>query len=96
MSVGDGGVASAVSYSHSRGLFAGVSLDGNVIFTRSDVNHRFYGQRLSPHDILGGRVPPPRAAQPLYDALFEAVSSQPTPRPRKSMASQYMESDQIS
>jgi len=89
VSVGDGGMASAVSYSHSRGLFAGVSLDGNVIFTRPDVNHRFYGQRLNPHDILRGRVPPPRAAQPLYDALFEAVSSQPIPRPRKLRASQY-------
>ena len=40
--------APAYSYSHSRGLYAGVSLDGSAIFARDGVNHRFYGRKLSP------------------------------------------------
>ena len=73
--IGDGGMASAFSYSHSRGLFAGVSLEGSALFTRSGVNHRFYGRQVTPPHLLGGLIAPPRAAQPLYDALYEAVST---------------------
>lgn len=68
-SFGDGGLASAYSYSYSRGLLVGISLDGLVILSRPDVNNNFYGRELSPVDILRGPVPRPRAAQPLYDAL---------------------------
>ena len=35
------GAAPAFAYSHSRGLFAGVSLDGSIIFARNDVNFRY-------------------------------------------------------
>jgi len=72
-SFGDGGLASAYSYSYSRGLFAGVSLDGLVILSRPDVNNNFYGRELNPIDILRGAVSRPRAAQPLYDALERAM-----------------------
>ena len=74
------GLTPALSYSHSRGVFAGVSLDGSVIYTRSDVNHRFYGRKVTPTEILSGEVQPPRAAQPLYDALYEAIASLPNPK----------------
>lgn len=73
-------MAPAYSYSHSRGLYAGVSLDGAIILSRSDVNHRFYGRLLTPMEILRGDVAPPRAAQPLYDALADAASKFPAPR----------------
>lgn len=33
--------------SHSRGLFAGLSLEGGVIMARSDVNRKFYGRQVS-------------------------------------------------
>ena len=75
--IGDTGLAPALSYSHSRGLFAGLSLDGSVIMARSEVNHCFYGRHVTPLELLQGRVPPPRAAAPLYDALAEAMSSLP-------------------
>lgn len=68
-------MAPAYSYSHSRGLYAGISLDGAVIATRTDVNYRFYGRSVTPLEILGGQIPPPRAAQPLYDALQTAINS---------------------
>ena len=67
--------APAYSYSHAKGLYAGVSLDGAVIATRNDLNLRFYGRQVQPLDILGGQVPPPRAALPLYEALATALNS---------------------
>ena len=80
LSFGDGGCASAYAYSHSRGLYAGISLEGSVIFSRTDVNHRFYGRHVTPTELLQGIVPSPRAARPLYDALQTALSAvmQPT------------------
>jgi len=79
MTLGERGCASSHSYSHSRGLYAGVSLDATVVFSRADVNHRFYGRPVTPVDLLRGLVPPPKAAQPLYDALDQALAVLPTP-----------------
>lgn len=53
LGVGDGGAAAAFSYSHSRGLFAGLALEGSVILARPDLNHRFYGRAVTPAEILG-------------------------------------------
>ena len=61
-------------------MYAGVSLDGALILSRPDVNHRFYGRIVSPADILRGLVSSPRAAQPLYDALAEAEAALPNPQ----------------
>lgn len=48
----------------------GVSLEGNVVMTRRDMNVKFYGDPyLSTSDILLGMVDQPKAAQPLYSAL---------------------------
>jgi lipid-binding SYLF domain-containing protein len=68
--VSDISVASAYSYSHTRGIYGGVSLEGTVIFTRHEINEKFYGQSYSPYEILTGKVPRPRAATPLYQALY--------------------------
>lgn len=57
------------SYSLSKGLYAGVSMDGRMLVTRDRVNEKFYGRTVSAHDILSGKVATPPAAQPLYDAL---------------------------
>jgi SH3 domain-containing YSC84-like protein 1 len=75
LNIGGYGYAPALSYAHCRGLYAGVSLDGSVIASRAEVNHKFYGQRFTPMQILGGEVTSPRAAQPLYDALDIALAS---------------------
>ena len=79
MNIGDIGCASAHSYSHSRGMYAGISLEGAIIFSRSDVNHRFYGRVVTPLDLLKGLLPPPRAARPLYEALDQALAVLPLP-----------------
>ena len=69
MNLGDKGLAPVLSYAHSKGLFAGLSLDGAIIATRPSVNFKFYGKENDPMDILTGDVGQPRAAEPLYTAL---------------------------
>ena len=66
---GGKGSASCYAYAVSRGAFAGVALDGTVLFTRDRLNHTFYGHPASATQLLSGRIPPPRAAEPLYRAL---------------------------
>jgi lipid-binding SYLF domain-containing protein len=46
--IGRKGLAPILSYSHSKGLFAGVSVEGAVIAVRPDVNKNFYGINLKP------------------------------------------------
>jgi len=58
--------AEILSYSRSRGLFAGVSLEGAVLKQDNDDNRRLYGHRVSPQEILiTGAVESPEAARPL-------------------------------
>ena len=40
------------SYARSRGLFAGVSLDGARMYQDGDVNKDLYGREIKPQDIL--------------------------------------------
>jgi lipid-binding SYLF domain-containing protein len=44
--------AEILSYSRSRGLFAGISLAGTSLRSDDDANERIYGQRISPRDIV--------------------------------------------
>lgn len=70
--VGDGGATACYTYSCSQGAFVGVSFEGNVVAAHLDTNTRFYGDTyLTPEDILFGSVPMPRAAAPLYGALYD-------------------------
>ena len=44
--------ADVLSYARSKGAFAGVSLDGAVVKTKDKFNQAYYGQAVSPTDIL--------------------------------------------
>lgn len=67
-------VVPAYAYAHSKGLFAGISLESGIITTRPDVNTKFYGRPIDAEDLLFEHVQPrPLACQPLYDALDEAM-----------------------
>jgi SH3 domain-containing YSC84-like protein 1 len=62
--------AEILSYSRTRGLFAGVSLEGAVIKQDRDDNRDLYGRRITAREILiEGRVAAPPAALPLDRAL---------------------------
>jgi lipid-binding SYLF domain-containing protein len=64
--------AEILTYSRSRGAFAGVSLDGQMFKQDKDANEKLYGKRLAPEDILfKGVVAPPPAAQALDSALTQ-------------------------
>lgn len=56
--------AEILSYSRSRGLFAGASLDGAVVKQDKDDNEKLYGRRVTAKEILfGGAISsPPTAA----------------------------------
>ncbi|GAA5878054.1 hypothetical protein JCM8547_005607 [Rhodosporidiobolus lusitaniae] len=62
------------TYSKSKGLFAGMSLEGTVLIERKDANAAFYGQQLAAVDLLNGKVPPPEAASALYETIEAAES----------------------
>lgn len=40
------------TYSKSKGLFAGVSLEGTVLIERKDTNEKFYGQQIPAAELL--------------------------------------------
>lgn len=64
--------AEILTYSRSRGAFAGVSLDGQMFKQDGDSNEKLYGHKLPPEDILfKGVVPAPASAQPLDAALAQ-------------------------
>lgn len=62
-------LAAVYAYSRTKGLFAGVSLQGTVIVERSGVNADYYGQSVSASELLYGQIPPPKGANGLYQAL---------------------------
>ncbi|GLD96152.1 hypothetical protein PINS_up004830 [Pythium insidiosum] len=72
------GVAPNYTYSHSKGLFGGVGLQGSAIAARSDLNKKFYGREITPTEILTGAVEQPAAASQLYDALNRITSIPPS------------------
>jgi SH3 domain-containing YSC84-like protein 1 len=56
--------AEVLTYSRSRGLFAGVSLEGSTIRPDNDANERVYGKKIEAADIVfKGAVAVPPAAQ---------------------------------
>lgn len=67
------GVAGIFSYSKTKGLFAGVSLEGSAIIERRDANEKLYGRRFTAAELLTGAVRPPPAAQPLMNILNSRV-----------------------
>lgn len=64
-----GGVAAVFSYSKTKGLFAGVSVEGSVIIERREANRKFYGDNCTSKMILSGRVRPPPSVDPLFRIL---------------------------
>lgn len=64
-----GKVAAMYSYSKTRGLFGGVSVEGSVIVERQDANAQAYRSDVSAKQILSGSVTPPEWAQPLIHTL---------------------------
>lgn len=61
-----------LTYSRSKGLFAGVSLEGASMDSDNDANKSLYSKDLSAKDIVEGGQAPPAAAKPLDEVLTKA------------------------
>jgi SH3 domain-containing YSC84-like protein 1 len=61
--------ADILSWSRSRGLFAGVALEGATLRQDLDDNTALYGKTLENRDIVRKGVPPPKAADRLLALL---------------------------
>ena len=62
--------AQILSWSRSRGVFAGISLAGSTMRSDNDANKALYGKELSATEIvIEGKVPPPPAAKTLLALL---------------------------
>lgn len=62
--------AEVLTYSRSRGLFAGISLEGSTLRPDNDANERIYGKKIPAKEIvLHGAVPVPPAARTLTATL---------------------------
>lgn len=66
-------MAGIFSYSKTKGLFAGVSLEGSAIIERRDANEKLYGTRYTAQQLLSGSVRPPSQCAPLTDVLNSRV-----------------------
>lgn len=61
--------AQILSYSRSRGVFAGISLSGSTLRPDGDANEKIYGKGVTAADIVGGKKPAPPSSQALLSTL---------------------------
>ena len=75
--------AEILSYSRSKGLFAGLSLEGSTMRSDDGANKALYGKELSAKEIVReGKVGAPASAQPLLALLGKAGARQPRSKPK--------------
>lgn len=71
--------AQMLSYSRSRGLFAGISLKGAAIRQDQDSNQTFYGSRFRTRDVvLDGKATTPQSAEAV--AVWQSALTKHTPK----------------
>lgn len=73
------GVAGVFSYSRTKGLFAGMSIEGSAIVERRSVNQQLYGTRYTAQELLTATWPPPPETGTLMAVLNSpAFSGKPS------------------
>src|SRR5215831_5706730 len=73
--------AEVLTYSRSRGLFAGISLEGSTLRSDGSANHKLYGRKLNAKEIVReSKVSIPAAAHELI-ALLNKTSPKNTSDP---------------
>jgi SH3 domain-containing YSC84-like protein 1 len=66
--------AEILSWSRSRGVFAGIALNGATLRQDLDDNREIYGRTLENKEIVNQEVPPPKTAEKLL-SLFNKYSA---------------------
>jgi lipid-binding SYLF domain-containing protein len=68
--------AQILSYSRSRGAFAGISLEGATLRQDQDDNRSIYGKAVEPKAILSGEIPAPASSRNLIAMLTKYSSAE--------------------
>jgi lipid-binding SYLF domain-containing protein len=66
--------AEILSYSRSRGLFAGISLEGSKIDIDHDADETYYGKDVRTSEIIEGKVSVPASAQKLLNVVDKTMA----------------------
>ena len=61
-----------LTYSRSKGVFAGLTLEGAVVEQDNDSTYAIYGKEMSFRNILSGKAPTPASADAFLKALADA------------------------
>ena len=61
-----------LTYSRSKGVFAGLTLEGAVVEQDNDSTHAIYGKHMMFRNILSGKAATPRSADAFLRAVTEA------------------------
>jgi lipid-binding SYLF domain-containing protein len=61
--------AEMLAWSRSRGVFAGISLQGSTLRDDSGENKELYGREIDNREVVSGKVAVPKAAEDLMKAL---------------------------
>jgi lipid-binding SYLF domain-containing protein len=61
-----------LTYSRSKGVFAGLTLEGAVVEQDNDSTHAIYGRHMMFRSILSGKVPAPASTEAFLKAVSEA------------------------
>jgi len=61
-----------LTYSRSKGAFAGISLNGSAIRQDKDSTKALYGQDMNSQQVLAGQVPPPPEAKGFLETVARA------------------------
>src|ERR1035437_2109114 len=76
--------AEILSYSRSKGLFAGIALHGATMRPDLEVNEELYGSKLTNREILTGGQNPPAGASKLIPALTRSPPREKKKKPIES------------
>jgi lipid-binding SYLF domain-containing protein len=61
--------AEILSYSRSRGLFAGISLEGTSLRPDDEATEQVYGRKISAREVITGTVTVPPSGDALVNVL---------------------------
>jgi lipid-binding SYLF domain-containing protein len=85
--------AEILSWSRSKGLFAGIALQGATLRPDRDVNQELYGSKLTSKDILMTGRKIPEGARPLIQALNRYSRYEDKDKPIESRAADAITGD---
>jgi SH3 domain-containing YSC84-like protein 1 len=65
--------ADFISFAKSKGLYAGLNLEGSVVDVRDSLNQAYYGKNVSPVDIIAKKQVSNKGSAELRDSLKKSI-----------------------